>query len=123
MPALAACWNALDVETVGDRAHVLAGVGTNDTAHSIENARSAVNVRSPGRSAAGGAAVSREALPEESSGAGATGPVAAASRAGGSMPGAMRLTFLVCLAGIEDITIGETIADHEHRRLRLRCRP
>src|SRR5919205_1173768 len=29
------------LEAVGDRAHVVAGVGTNDTAHSIEKARAA----------------------------------------------------------------------------------
>ncbi|MFL6139130.1 MAG: 4-hydroxy-tetrahydrodipicolinate synthase [Frankiaceae bacterium] len=36
------------VEAVGDRAHVLAGVGTNDTAHSIELARAAEKAQAGG---------------------------------------------------------------------------
>src|ERR671922_541066 len=35
------------VEAVGDRAHVVAGVGTNDTRHSIELARAAEQARAP----------------------------------------------------------------------------
>src|SRR3954464_5313237 len=36
------------MDAVGDRAVVVAGVGTNDTAHSIENARSAERLRAHG---------------------------------------------------------------------------